>query len=209
MPRVRVKQTIGEKLNREIPVITEGKTKVIRNGKGGKVNPDKFETNVEPNLDLVAAWIRDGLSREQISENLGITVSSLDKYRRKYPEFGALFKKSRQRLDLVHMVNAYERRAEGYTTIERVKEYKVDKDGNETLVKIQERERHIPGDARAMENWINLRMADDPLWGKLRDVMHNGEISVAAEGGIVVIPQKKPLIEDKNGNNMEPTTKTE
>lgn len=206
MPRVRVKQTIGEKLNRETPTITVGRKKV---GSKGKPEPDLFDTNIEPNLDLIVAWIRDGLSEKQMAENLGISQSTLKHYKDVLPEFGALFKKTKQRLDLVHMVNAYQRRAEGYTTIEEVKEYKIDKDGNKVLWKIQERERHIPGDARAMENWINLRMADDPLWGKLRDVMHNGEISVAAEGGIVVIPQKKPLIEDNNGNNMEPTTKTE
>ena len=204
MPRVRVKQTIGEKLNREMPVITVGRKKV---GSKGKPEPDLFDTNIEPNLDLVVAWIRDGLTDKQIAENLGISQSTLKHYKDVLPEFKALFTKNKQRLDLVNMVNAYQRRAEGYTTIEEVKEYKIDKDGNKVLWKIQERERHIPGDARAMENWINLRMADDPMWGKLRDVMHNGEISIAAEGGVVMIPQKKPL-EIENGNNLDSTTKT-
>lgn len=186
-------------------VITKGKTPLKRDGKGGKTVPDKFETIVEPNLDLISAWIRDGLSKKQIAENLGICTESLNKYCRQYPEFKEMFKKDRQKLDLVHMVNAYQRRAEGYTTIEIEKEYKILEDGSEQLVRIKEKERHVPGDARALENWINLRMSDDPLWGKLREIIHDRNIESAIEGGLVFIPEKKKI---KDGDNLESTTET-
>ena len=163
---------------------------------------DNYELKVEPNFDLIGAWVRDGLNDKQIAENLGISCTSLAEYRKKYPEFGEMFAVNRQKLDLVHMVNAYQRRAEGYTVVELEKEYKI-VDGMRVLVKEKEKERHIPADPRALENWINLRMSADPLWGKLREVMHDRAVADGIEGGIVIIPERK-----KDGNDMGAATKT-
>lgn len=162
---------------------------------------------IEPNLDLIGAWIRDGLSKKQIAENLGISVHTLNTYQIRYPELHEVFLNSRQKLDYVHMINAYQRRAEGYTTIETEEEYKVHPDGRKELVKIKKRERHIPADPRALENWIQLRMKNDPMWGELRAILHDKNVEVGGEGGLVFIPAKK-LMELNEGNNMETTTET-
>lgn len=170
-----------------------------------------YQQKVEPNLDLIAAWVRDGINDQQIATNLGIAKSTLDRYKGAYPEFKAIFDKNRERLDYVHMINAYQRRAEGYTTIEEEKEYKILDDGTKKLVKIKERERHVPADPRALENWIQLRMNNDPMWGKMREVLHNNDVIEAGEGGLVFIPAKKVLEEEKKdgeGNNMDAPTET-
>lgn len=162
---------------------------------------------IEPNLDMIGAWIRDGLSMEQIAKNLDVSKFTLKKYAERYEDLHTMIQMSRQRIDYVHMINAYQRRAEGYTVIEREEEYKVHSDGTEELVKVKKRERHVPADPRALENWIQLRMRDDPLWGQLRDVLHDNDLSVSGEGGIVFIPAKKVI--DGEGKDMGTATETD
>ncbi len=158
----------------------------------------KYQTRVEPNMDLIAAWIRDGLSDEQIAENLKIDRKTLRKYRTDHPELNALFKETRERIDCVNIVNAYMKRALGYTIIEEKRKYAYE-DGKEILVGREEKERHIPPDARALENLINLRLPDDPLWGKLREVMHDREADSSEDNGRIFIPVKREidLLEDE------------
>ena len=170
-----------------------------------------YEQLVVPNFDLIEAWIRDGLNVTQIARKLGIGRKTLEEYIRDNEELRELFRRTRERLDYVYMINAYQRRAEGYTTIEEEKEYKILDDGTKKLVKIKERERHVPADPRALENWIQLRMNADPMWGKLREVLHNNDVIEAGEGGLVFLPAKKTLEkkdEDGEGNNMDAPTET-
>lgn len=169
-----------------------------------------YQQKIEPNLDLIAAWVRDGLSEAQIVANLGISKQTLQTYKGRYPEFKEIFDKNRQRLDYVNMINAYQRRAEGYTTIELEQEFKVLDDGTRKLVKEKKRERHIPADPRALENWIQLRMKNDPMWGELRAILHDKNVELGGEGGLVFIPAKKVLeLQNDKTDNMDTTTPTD
>lgn len=169
-----------------------------------------YQEKIIPNFDLIGAWIRDGLTVREVASRLGIALATIEKYQRDYPSFRELFTKNRERLDYVDMINAYQRRAEGYTTIELEQEFKVLEDGTRKLVKEKKRERHIPADPRALENWIQLRMKKDPIWGELRAVIHDKNVEVGGEGGLVFIPAKKVLEgEAKDGNDMDTTTKTD
>ena len=47
----------------------------------------KYEDNVKPYLKEVKEWRKIGVTEEKIAERLGISVASLNEYKKKYPEF--------------------------------------------------------------------------------------------------------------------------
>lgn len=54
---------------------------------------------VKDKLILVEGWARDGLTDEQIAENLGISQDTFYKYKKKYPEFSESLKKGKEIVD--------------------------------------------------------------------------------------------------------------
>ena len=65
---------------------------------GGR--PSEFNKiwNNEDGLLRIAGWARDGLSNEQIAKNMGINVSTLYDWQKKYGEFAEALKKARRLL---------------------------------------------------------------------------------------------------------------
>lgn len=148
----------------------------------------KYYTKVEPHLDLIEAWIRDGANEKMVALKLGVAYSTFREYKKIFPALSARLTRTKEVVDNVEVVNAYLRRAIGYTTVERKKTYKYipDTSGNmiRVLVEEIEQEKHIPGDPRAMENWLRLRQKD--TWGAAAEVLEDNE-----EGkGIVLIPAR-------------------
>jgi transposase len=82
---------------------------------------------VKENLHLVEKWARDGLTEAQISKNLGISKSTLNDYKNKYPDFSDSLKRGRQSC-IVEIENALVKRALGFE-YEEVKTYIKDEDG--------------------------------------------------------------------------------
>lgn len=58
----------------------------------------KWET-VKDKLILVEGWARDGLTDEQIANNLAISIDTFYKYKKKYPEFSESLKKGKEIVD--------------------------------------------------------------------------------------------------------------
>ena len=54
---------------------------------------------VKDKLILVEGWARDGLTNEQIADNLGINQDTLYTYKKKYPEFSEALKKGKEVVD--------------------------------------------------------------------------------------------------------------
>ena len=88
-------------------------------------------------------------------------------YHKAHPELKHIFRKNKEYVDKVEMVGAYKMRAQGYTveTTRRKYIYRIQPDGSQikTLVSEEVKEVHVPGDARAMENWLRRRLPDE--WG--------------------------------------------
>lgn len=71
---------------------------------------------VKSKLILVEGWARDGLTNEQIAQNLGINPDTLYKYQKAYPEFSEALKKGKEIVDY-EVENALLKNAlEGNTT---------------------------------------------------------------------------------------------
>ena len=55
--------------------------------------------DVKDKLVLVEGWARDGLTDEQIYNNLGISKDTFYKYKKKYPDFSDSLKKGKEVVD--------------------------------------------------------------------------------------------------------------
>lgn len=111
----------------------------------------KNDNELENKLILVEGWARDGLTQQQIADNLGINIDTLIEYKKKYIEFSEALKRGKEIADY-QVENALFKKAIGYTI--QVNEQKIDKDGCvHDLVK----DVHIPPDTTAQIYWLKNR----------------------------------------------------
>ena len=102
-------------------------------------------------LTLLEGWARNGLTDEQIANNIGISRSTLFEWRKNNQDISNALKKGKEIVD-IEVENALLKRALGYTIT--LKEQKVDKDGYvHDLVK----DVHVPGDTTAQIFWLKNR----------------------------------------------------
>jgi len=74
---------------------------------------DKYETHVRPKLILIAGWMRNGLTLDDVAHNLGISPVTLFKYRDAHVEFSEALKSGKEVADII-VENALYKRAVGY-----------------------------------------------------------------------------------------------
>lgn len=137
----------------------------------------KWESHVEPKLDLIEAWARDGLTLEQIAHNLGIADSTLRKYRDSHEALSAALAHGREVVDVI-VENALLKKCTGYDYTEVYREFKIKKDpetGEEIkeLVKTKETTRHVDGDVTAQMFWLANRKRD--VWAYKPEPTASGE----------------------------------
>lgn len=102
-------------------------------------------------LVLLESWARDGLTNEQIANNIGINVKTLYDWKNKNSKISNVLKKGKEVVDY-EVENALLKRALGYTI--QISEEKLDKDGcKHTLI----RDVHIPPDIIAQIFWLKNR----------------------------------------------------
>lgn len=119
----------------------------------------------EDKLILLEGWARDGLTKEQIANNIGIGRTTLYEWEQKEPNIANTLKKGREVADY-EVENALFKRAIGYTIT--LNKQKVTKDGD--VVDIEE-EVHIPPDTTAMIFWLKNRKAKE--WREKQEVSVN------------------------------------
>lgn len=120
----------------------------------------------QDNLTLLESWARDGLTDEQIANNMGIATSTFYEWKNKYSEFSESLKKSKQIVD-IEVENALYKKALGYNVpvqkAIKLKEiiYKDGKRVKETeRIEYAEEEMHIPADTTAQIFWLKNRKPD-------------------------------------------------
>ena len=121
----------------------------------------------DDNLMLIEAWARDGYTRQDIANRIGVHICTLREWEKNYPEIREALKKGREVVDY-KVENALLKRALGYTT----KEIKVVlgrqvKGGQTFQITKEVVEKEIAPDVTACAIWLNNRRPDK--WKRNRD----------------------------------------
>lgn len=135
----------------------------------GRSKRGKYEEWLtEDGLLKLAAWSRDGLTKEQIAHNCGCSLSTLKEWCKKYPAISTALSRAREVTDII-VENSTYKSANGYT-VRLAKTFKlksVEFDPN-TGRKVREREYleegfeevHIPANVQAQQFWLKNRKPD-------------------------------------------------
>lgn len=154
----------------------------------------------EEKLEVLKGWARNGLTNEEIAENIGISRQTFQKWLKKYPKIAEAVRQSKEEADL-RVENATFRRALGYTAkIQKfIKVKKVEYENGkriaetEELVPVEE-EVHVPADVKAQIFWLQHRKTE--AWGKAAEETGNPE----GENPVVEIPGVvEEVAEPENG----------
>ena len=124
-----------------------------------------YEQKVVPKFALIRSWKRDGLTDEEICENLGIKKSAFYVYKNKYPDFKELLRFDRELTD-AEVENQALDNAKGFFYEEEVVVMETEKFYDDEGKKIKEvttpkvvpiKKRRLP-DQHAVQWWLKNRM---------------------------------------------------
>ena len=128
----------------------------------------KYKEWLEPEgLLKIEGWARDGLTDEQISQNIGINPATLYDWKKRYHEISKALKKGKEVVDR-QVENALLKRALGYK-YEEIKTEKTE-EGKKVTVTIKE----VVPDTTAQIFWLKNRKPEQ--WRDTQQIEHSGEI---------------------------------
>lgn len=152
----------------------------------------KYETNVQPKLMIIEGWARNGLTDEQIAKNLGIAVSTLNEYKKRYPEFMESLKTGKEVIDF-EVENALLKRALGYKYEEVTKERVLNKETGKYKFQVTKTvTKELAGDTTAQIFWLKNRKPNE--WRDKKDIEHSGNINNPYAG--LTTEELKKLVKD-------------
>ncbi|CAN7360013.1 transposase [Paenibacillus sp. LjRoot56] len=128
---------------------------------GGR--PSKYFSHVEPKLLLIEAWARNGLTEEQMCENLGVSIAAFSNYKLEYKELVDALKNGKEVIDTM-VENALLKAALGYN----YEETKETADGFEKSTKFAQ------PNTTALIFWLKNRKPKD--WRDKQDIEHSGKM---------------------------------
>jgi hypothetical protein len=108
-------------------------------------------------LELIEGWARDGLTDEQIADNMGINVATIYRYKKRYSEFCEALKKGKEVIDY-EVENALLKNALGYD-YEETKVTMTDK-GSKSK-RIEKTTKHAQPDTTAQIFWLKNRKPEE------------------------------------------------
>lgn len=116
----------------------------------------KYEKWIEhEGLLLIEGWARDGLTDEQIASNMGVSRSTLNSWKDKYPDILDSLKKGKEIVDR-QVENALLKRALGYEYEEIKEKYEFGEMSERTITKKQ-----VAPDTTAQIFWLKNRKPKD------------------------------------------------
>lgn len=118
--------------------------------------PDKYESLVEPRLDEVRKWARDGATNEEIAGGLGIARSTMQRYLNDYQDFSDAIRYGKME-GVMEVKASLLKRATGYFEEERETVVVLGKDGKpdpEKQPKTKIVRRHYPADLNAISMYL-------------------------------------------------------
>lgn len=146
----------------------------------------KYQEWLEPEgLLKIEGWARDGLTDEQIAQNIGITAKTLYEWKKQYSEICESLKKGKEVVD-IQVENALLKRALGYS-YEEIKTERSD-DGEKVTVTIKE----VIPDTTAQIFWLKNRRPDK--WRDKQNMELSGEIKTSNPYAGLTTEELKKLI---------------
>lgn len=116
----------------------------------------KYEKWIEQEgLSLIEGWARDGLTDEQIAGNMGVSRSTLNSWKDRYPDILDALKKGKEIVDR-QVENALLKRALGYEYEEIKEKYEFGELSERTVTKKQ-----VAPDTTAQIFWLKNRKPKD------------------------------------------------
>ena len=123
--------------------------------------PKYEEWLTDDGLLRISGWARDGLTYQQIADNMHINVATLRVWRSTYPTIDAALKESADIADR-HVENALYKRALGYTYDEVTQELHINKEtGEEQFVETRRVTKQVLPDVTAQIFWLKNRKPKD------------------------------------------------
>ena len=111
----------------------------------------------EDGLTRLTGWARDGLTDEQIAQNIGINRATLYDWIKRYDNISNAIKKGKEPVD-TQVENALLKRALGYDYEETITEVE-DLGGGKTKKHVRRVTKHVPPDTTAQIFWLKNRKA--------------------------------------------------
>ncbi|WP_338658790.1 transposase [Paraclostridium sordellii] len=135
----------------------------------------KYFTHVEPKLEEVRKWAKDGLSDKQIATNLGIAYSTFREYKKKFLALSAPLKEGKA-CAVKQVENALFKKALGYEYEEVTKEICMNEETGKQELKITKVvTKRVHPDTTAIIFYLKNRMSDkwknDPHKVKMDDAI--------------------------------------
>ena len=142
---------------------------------GERMAKGKYEYWLTPEgLLKLEGWARDGLTDEQIAENMSVGIRTLYEWKQKYPQISQSLKRGKEVVDL-QVENALLKRALGYSYTETTKELIVDKNTGKSEMRVTKTvEKEVVPDTTAQIFWLKNRKPDK--WRDKQDVQISGEL---------------------------------
>lgn len=123
--------------------------------------PKYEEWLTDDGLLRISGWARDGLTYQQIADNMHINVTTLRDWRKAYPSIDSALKESADIADR-HVENALYKRALGYTYDEVTQELHYNKEtGEEQFVETRRVTKQVLPDVTAQIYWLKNRKPKD------------------------------------------------
>ena len=123
--------------------------------------PKYEEWLTDDGLLRISGWARDGLTYQQIADNMRINVTTLRDWRKAYPSIDSALKESADIADR-HVENALYKRALGYTYDEVTQELRLNKEtGEELFVETRRVTKQVLPDVTAQIYWLKNRKPKD------------------------------------------------
>lgn len=142
---------------------------------------NKYSTNVEPKLDQIEAWARNGVSEKDIAKNLNVAYSTFKTYKSSHPALSAVLARTRTYVDEVVVEGALLKAATGFVTTEVKVVYGYDDKGNWGKIREEQITKTVPPNPAAILMWLQSREREK--WGK-----DAGD--VVEEAAIVMLPER-------------------
>ena len=127
----------------------------------------------EESLLQLEACARNGLTDEQIAQNMGIGYSTLQTWKNKYQDIQDTLKRGKEVVD-IQVENALLKRALGYSYIEKTSERRLNEDtGEYEMVTTKEVVKEITPDTTAQIFWLKNRKPEE--WRDKREISNTSD----------------------------------